>query len=145
MKGDITQIMKTVKEMRTCVARGDKSLQEIIEMFGEFRHECPKLFDLVLENKPGYYQELQNMLGYAKKVKTGEASMEDATKVVKNIYDRKYVYPVLESKSRDLDIDQRAATEAYVRDQQAEVERLEAYWAEKHAENDSDDEISDYE
>jgi hypothetical protein len=145
MKGNIQEIMKTVDEMRQVVNSGDKSLAEVLETFSEFKDSCPKLFEMVLENKPGYYTELQNMVNYANKVNTGVASLEDATKVVRNIYDNKYVYPVLQTKNFDLSVSQREETEDYVRNQQLDVEKLEEKWAKRAEEQSDEEDISDYE
>jgi hypothetical protein len=122
---DLDAVMKNVYDMRLYL-EGPHTLESVLSRYGEFKAQCPKLFELVLENKQGYMEELQNMVIYAKKVKSGDASLEDATKVVKHTYDKKYIYPVL--KTDNLTHSQISESREYVANQQLEVEALEAKW-----------------
>lgn len=122
MKGDVEEIMKNVESMRDFVLNG-QDLNQIVEKFKEFKEECPKLFEMVLENKPGYYQELQIMASKARGVKTGSISLENATKIVKNKFDSKYIYPTI---NRDnLTYEQKQETDEYIKNQKLEAEALE--------------------
>lgn len=122
MKGDVEKIMRNVESMRQYVLNG-YYLQQIVEKFKDFKEECPKLFEMVLENKPGYYEELEIMVKKARGVKTGEVSLENATKIVKNRFDNKYIYPNI---NRDnLTYEQKQETEEYIKNQRLEAEALE--------------------
>jgi len=115
-------IMDSVLEMRQYLL-SDPKLDEVLEKFKDFKEQNPRIFDLVLENKPGYFEELKNMMEYAKLVKSGVASLEDATKIVKNTYDNKYIYPALAS-NQNLTSQQLEESRKYVKDQQEEAESL---------------------
>jgi hypothetical protein len=122
MKGDVEEIMKNVESMRDYVLNG-QDLGQIVEKFKEFKEECPKLFEMVLENKPGYYQELQNMVSKARGVKAGSITLENATKIIKNKFDSKYIYPTI---NRDnLTYDQKQETDEYIKNQKLQAEVLE--------------------
>jgi hypothetical protein len=124
MKGDVEEIMKNVENMRQCVLNG-QDLQQIVEQFKDFKQECPKLFEMVLENKPGYYEELEIMVKKARGVKSGEVSLENATKIVKNRFDNKYIYPNINIDN--LTYEQKQETEEYIKNQSLEAEALEEH------------------
>lgn len=122
MKGNVEKIMKNVDDMRIYVLNGNE-LGQIVEKFKEFKKECPKLFEMVLENKEGYYEELQNMASKARGVKSGDITLENATKIVKNKFDNKYIYPTI---NRDnLTYEQNKETEEYIKNQELEAQDLE--------------------
>lgn len=144
MNKDPEQIMETVMMMRRHLA-GPHTLASVMEKFEGFKENCPKLFEMVLENKEDYMPELQKMVDHAKKVKSGNVTLEDATKVIKYGYDNKYIYPVVGGLSHGLSPSQREETEAYVRNQQREVEELEAKWARNMERQDDEEEDRDVE
>lgn len=122
MKGDVEEIMKNVDDMRNYVLNG-QDLQKIVEKFKDFKEECPKLFEMVLENKSGYYEELQNMVTKARGVKSGTITLENATKIVKNKFDNKYIYPSINREN--LTYEQNKKTDEYIKNQEIEAQALE--------------------
>ena len=124
MRGDLDKIMETVLEMREYVANS-RNINEILEKFKDFREECPKLFELVLENKHGYFEELQDMVKHANLVKNGTASLSDVTKVVKNKYDNKYIYPKI---TGNLTEKQKEETEDFAAREKKKADQLKQNW-----------------
>jgi hypothetical protein len=122
---DLDEIMKTVFRMRAALAK-THTYNSIEREFKEFKTQTPRLFEMVLENKPGFLEELQKMVNYAKKVKSGDATMEEATKVVKHRFDNQYIYPVVDTSK--LNKDQLNETKEYILLQQMEVDALEKKW-----------------
>lgn len=117
-------IMLNVLKMRKSVVDGEP-LDKILEEFKDFKESYPKLFELVLENKEDYLPELEEMLGHAELVNTGIASLEDVTKVVKNKYDTKYIYPLVNNNITEA---QRIETKAFIEEQKAEVDEITKKW-----------------
>ena len=119
MPPDPNKILQTVLEMRKHLA-GPHTLATVMEGFSEFKHECPKLFEMVLENSSDYMPELLDMVKMANMFKNGEATLAETTKKVKLDYDQKYIYslPILKNQE----------TIDYVKKQQMEVEELERKW-----------------
>lgn len=122
MKGNVEEIMKNVDDMREYVLNG-QNLEKILEKFKDFKDSCPQLFSMVLENKPGYYEELKSMVGKARSVKSGSITLEDATKIVKNKFDSKYIYPTINKDN--LTYEQKQETEEYIKNQKLEAQALE--------------------
>lgn len=117
-------IMLNVLKMRKSVVDGEP-LDKILEEFKDFKESYPRLFELVLENKEDYLPELEEMLGHAELVNTGIASLEDVTKVVKNKYDTKYIYPLVNNNITEA---QRIETKAFIEEQKAEVDEITKKW-----------------
>jgi hypothetical protein len=134
---ELENIMKTVFRMREALAK-THTYNSIEKEFSEFKSQCPKLFEMVLENQNGYMEELQKMVIYAKRVKSGEATMEEATKVVKHSFDNRYIYPIVDTTK--LNREQLTETQEYVLCQQMEVDRLEKKWSKGYSNNTEEDE-----
>jgi hypothetical protein len=117
-------IMLNVLKMRKSVMDGEP-LDKILQDFKEFKESYPKLFELVLENKEDYLPELEEMLGHVELVNTGVASLEDVTKVVKNRYDTKYIYPLVNNNITEA---QKIETKAFIEEQKAEVDEITKKW-----------------
>jgi hypothetical protein len=118
--------MLNVLKMRKYVVDGEP-LNKILEDFKNFKESYPKLFELVLENKEDYLPELEEMLGHVELINTGVASLEDVTKVVKNKYDTKYIYPLV---NNNITQAQKVETQAFIDEQKAEVEEITKKWKE---------------
>lgn len=116
------EILQKAKEMKKYVSDGHH-LSSVMENFGDFKQRCPKLFEMVLENKGNYIEELENMVSKASLVSNGTLSLVDATKVIKNKYDNKYIYPYI--KSNTLTEQQKQETKDYIKNQQEEAEFIE--------------------
>lgn len=118
--------MLKVLKMRKSVIDGEP-LDKILTQFKDFKESYPKLFELVLENKENYLPELEEMLGHVELVNRGVASLEDITKVVKNKYDTKYIYPLV---NNNLSEQQKRETKKFIEGQKAEVEEITKKWQE---------------
>lgn len=116
------EILQKAKEMQRFISAGH-NLASVMENFGDFKERCPKLFEMVLENKGNYMEELENMVSKAGLVNEGKISLGDATKVIKNKYDNKYVYPVIGKNT--LTEDQKQETDEYIKNQQNEADSIE--------------------
>jgi L-lactate utilization protein LutB len=116
------EILNTAKKMKTFVS-GPHTLAEVLEIFGDFKQRCPHLFEMVLENKGNYMGELEAMVSHATKVKEGAMSYSDATKVVKNVFDNRYIFPMIKSKT-SLTPEQKLETENFIRKQQEESDEI---------------------
>lgn len=114
------EILEMAKTMRTFVS-GPHDLKEVLEIFGDFKAKCPHLFEMVLENKGEYMDELEKMTEGATMVRNGEVSYMDATKVVKNVYDNRYIFPKIKS---NLSEEQKKETEEFIRKQQEEADHI---------------------
>ena len=122
MKGDVDEIVKNLREMRAYMAN-DPSLDDISEKFSTLKNECPHLFALMLENKQGHFEDLVALISKAKDIKDGRISMLNATKIVKNRFDNKYIYPFIERDN--LTEEQKKETEEYIRKEKIEADNLE--------------------
>lgn len=116
------EILQKAKEMKKFISAGC-DLNSVMENFEDFKQRCPKLFEMVLENKGNYMEELENMVSKAGLVSDGTLSLGDATKVIKNKYDNKYIYPYI--KSNTLTEEQKQETKDYIKNQQEEAESIE--------------------
>jgi len=114
------EILNMAKRMRTFVS-GPHTLAEVLEIFGDFKAKCPHLFEMVLENKSNYMDELEKMVEGATMVRNGEVSYMDATKVVKNVYDNRYIFPKIKSNLTD---EQKRETDEFIRKQQEEADHI---------------------
>jgi hypothetical protein len=114
------EIIATAKKMRTFIS-GPHTLAEVLEIFGDFKQKCPHLFELVLENKGNYMEELEAMGAKAKMVKEGAMSYSNATKVVKNVFDNKFIFPVIKN---NLTPQQKLETDEFIKKQQQEAEEI---------------------
>lgn len=119
-------VMHNVLKLRVYVRNGEP-LDKILVDFKDFKEKYPKLFEMVLENKEDYMPQLQEMLDHVSLIKQGVASLEDATKVVKNKYDEKYIYPLV---NRNITEEQKAEANLFVEGQKAEVIEIEKKWKE---------------
>lgn len=118
-----SNIMVDILKLRKKVMDGS-SLNSILEEFKDFKEKYPKLFELILENKHDYMPELEDMIEHARLVKDGVASLEDVTKVVKNKYDVKYIYPLVNNDK--LTSEQKKDTEDMIEKTQKEIEEIRA-------------------
>lgn len=118
-------IMLNILKMRKEVMNGT-SLNTILEEFKEFKEKYPHLFELILENKEDYMPELEEMIQHANLVKNGVASLEDVTKVVKNKYDVKYIYPLV---NNNITREQKQETEDFIKKSQQEVDEIQSKWS----------------
>jgi hypothetical protein len=135
MSPDPNKILQTVLEMRQHLA-GPHTLATVMEKFSDFKQECPKLFEMVLENSQDYMPGLLKMVQEANRFKNGEASLSEVTKVIKLDYDQKYIYSLPNLDNQE--------TRDYVRKQQMEVEELERKW-QKRIDNQTREENDDEE
>jgi len=114
------EILDMAKRMRTFVS-GPHTLAEVLEIFGDFKAKCPHLFEMVLENKGNYMDELEAMCAKAKMVKEGAMTYSDATLIVKNIFDNRFIFPMIKS---NLTEEQRIETDEFIRKQQEEADEI---------------------
>jgi hypothetical protein len=128
MRGNIDEIIKNLREMRAYMVN-NPSLADISEKFSVLKEECPQLFALVLENKEGHLEDLVALVSKAKDIKDGRISRLDATKIVKNRFDNKYIYPVIGCDN--LTEHQKKETEEYIKSQKKEADDLEEALANK--------------
>lgn len=116
------EILNTAKKMKTFIS-GQHTLEQVLEIFGDFKQRCPHLFEMVLESKGNCIGELEFMCDKAKMVKEGKMSYSDGTKIVKNIYDNKFIFPIIKNKT-NLTNEQMAITDEFIRKQQEEADEI---------------------
>jgi hypothetical protein len=119
---NLDQIVTNVNLMREDVLNG-APFKDILAKYEDFMTSCPKLFEMILENKEDYLPELSKMIKIARKVESKEASLEQATKVVKVDYDNKYIYPVLKTPEN-----KKKEQEDYIKEQNTEAEQIKRKW-----------------
>jgi hypothetical protein len=92
---ELEDIMENVKAMRIKVFK-DAPLKEIMDEFIDFKRNCPKLFELVLENKEDYMPVLLKMEKAAKMVNEGKATKKEMDGLVDFRLTEQYVLPALD-------------------------------------------------
>lgn len=92
---ELIEIMENVKAMRIEVFK-DAPLKEIMEKFIDFKRSCPRLFEMVLENKEDYMPVLLKMEKAAKLVNEGKATKKEMDMLVDYRLTEEYVFPTLD-------------------------------------------------
>lgn len=92
---ELEEIMDNVKAMRIEVFK-DSPLSEIMSKFIDFKRSCPRLFEMVLENKEDYMPVLMKMEKAAKLVNEGKATKKEMDKLVDYRLTEEYVFPTLD-------------------------------------------------
>jgi hypothetical protein len=92
---ELIEIMENVRAMRIEVFK-DSPLSEIMTKFLDFKRSCPRLFEMVLENKEDYMPVLTRMEKAAKLVNEGKATKKEMDMVVDYRLTEEYVFPTLD-------------------------------------------------
>ena len=89
---DPTKIYSRVLLMKKEVEKGTS--RSVLEArFSDLKEDSPRIFEMVLENSPGYFEILSRMVNAANQVRNGEVSQEEMDKKVGLELAKEYVYP----------------------------------------------------